>query len=228
MDGRRPTGIPKLDENIEGGILDGSIIMVEGDAGTGKSTLAVQYLAAGVKAGDSVIYVSIDESRKSLYRNMARFGINLEEFENSGRFQFHECVPNQLRDALDKGMLGIEDKIMGTQCKRMVLDSITAFSLLYDTEAKQRAAVQNLFTKVRAWGLTTFMIAEAVGENQHFGLRYMVDGWIRLSHRKMGQERIRTIEVLKMRGTKHDSTEIVYRIEKNGINLYPNERILVA
>jgi circadian clock protein KaiC len=226
MEGRKSIGISRLDDLIEGGILEETIVMVEGDAGTGKSTMAVQYLLAGINAGDKCIYVSVDEAKKSLYRNMGRFGFRLDEHDNAGMLLFHEFKPHQMRDFLDKGMLGIEEQIMQMKPKRLVLDSITAFALLYDSEAKQRTAVHNLFEKIRNWGLTTIIVAEAAEENQQFGLRYLVDGWIRLSRKKVGQERVRTVEVLKMRGTKHDTNEIVYRIEKNGINLYPNERIL--
>jgi len=226
MDGRKSTGIPKLDDLIEGGIINDSIMMLEGDAGTGKSTMAVQYLLAGIKAGEKGVYVSVDESKKSLYRNMVRFGFNLEEYDNAGALLFHELKPHQMREFLDKGVLGIEEQLIAMKAQRLVLDSITAFALLYETDAKQRSAVHNLFDKIRNWGLTTLIIAESAEENHQFGLRYLVDGWIKLSRKKVGQERIRTIEVLKMRGTKHDTNEIVYRIEKNGINLYPSERML--
>lgn len=222
---RKSTGIAKLDELVEGGFKNNTINMVEGDAGSGKSTFAVHYLLAGFKAGEKAIYMSVEESQKSFFDNMSRFNFNLQEYERQGSLIFYECNAQKLRDFVEKGVIGIEDKIAENDVKRLVIDSISAFALLYEGEAKQRIAVQRLFEKIKNWGITTLIIAEASHDYNQFGLQYLVDGWIKLTYKKTGQERIRTIEVLKMRGTKHKATEMVYRIEDNGISIYPSERI---
>ncbi|MFH0861830.1 MAG: ATPase domain-containing protein [Candidatus Altiarchaeota archaeon] len=226
MNARRPTGIPNLDSLIQGGLKEKSITLVEGDAGSGKSTLSVSYVVAGINAGENGIYISVEESRENFFENMGYYGFDLAKYEKEGSLFFYECNPQKLKESLDKGTIGIEDKITEIHAKRLVLDSISAFVTLYETEAKQRAAVHRLFEKLRSWGLTTLVIAEAA-HTQHNNnwASYLVDGWIRLYYKKSGRERIRTIEVLKMRGTKHDATEVVYRIEDKGINLYPNERV---
>lgn len=225
MNIRRPTGIPNLDGLIQGGLKERSITLLEGDAGSGKSTLAVTYLMAGMDVGENGIYVSIEESRDNFYENMGFYGFELEKYEREGKLYFYECNPQKLKEFLDKGTIGIEDNIAQLQAKRLVLDSISAFVMLYETEAKQRAAVHRLFEKLRSWGLTTLVIAESSLNQPHNWASYLVDGWIRLYYKKVGRERIRTIEVLKMRGTRHETTEVVYRIENKGINLYPNERV---
>jgi circadian clock protein KaiC len=225
MNIRRPTGIPNLDGLIQGGLKEKSITLLEGDAGSGKSTLAVTYLTAGINAGENGIYVSVEESRENFFENMGFYGFELEKYEKDGKLFFYECNPQKLKESLEKGTLGIEDKITELGAKRLVLDSISAFVMLYETEAKQRNAVHHLFEKLRAWGLTTLVIAESSLTQPHNWASYLVDGWIRLYYKKVGRERIRTIEVLKMRGTRHETTEVVYRIENKGISLYPNERV---
>jgi circadian clock protein KaiC len=225
MEMRKSTGIRSLDELMEGGFKEGSINMVEGDAGSGKSTFAVQYMLAGVQAGEKCIYISVEENRKSFYANMKRFGFNLEQLENNGSFLFYECTAQRLRDFLEKGALGVEEEIKRMDAKRLVLDSISAFVLTYETESKQRLSVQRLFEKLKSWNLTSLIISESSQDYTPFGLHYIVDGWVRLYYKKVGQERVRTVEVLKMRGTKHKTTETVYRIEDEGLNLYPNERV---
>jgi len=225
MAARRSSGIQKLDDLIEGGFKEGSVVMIEGDAGSGKSTLAIHYLLSGVKAGEKVIYLSIEESEKNFLDNMGRFGFNIQEYQKTDHFLFYECNAQRLREFLEKGILGIEDKISQMHATRLVIDSVSAFALLYETEAKQRTAVQRLFEKLKSWGITTLIISESSSDYSSFGLQYIVDGWIRMRYKKVGRERIRTIEVLKMRGTKHQTTEVVYRIEDNGINLYPSEKI---
>jgi circadian clock protein KaiC len=223
---RMSSGIQNLDELIEGGFPEGSIIMVEGDAGTGKTTFSMHYLLAGDSKDDKGIYVTIDESRKSIIKNMSRYNMDLESAEQRGSIYFHECNPHQFRTDLDKGIIGVEDKIRDTQMKRLVIDNITALALLYDSEAKQRSAVRMLFERIKTWGLTTLIITESGTDGNDFGLKYLVDGWIRLYNKKIRQERVRSIEVMKMRGTNHDKKETIYRIERDGINLYPNEKLL--
>jgi KaiC/GvpD/RAD55 family RecA-like ATPase len=210
---------------MEGGFKEGSINMVEGDAGCGKSTFAIQYMLDGIKKGERCIYLSVEESRKSFFENMNRFGFKLEEHEASGMFFFYECTAQRLKDFLDKGSLGIEEEIKQMSAQRLVVDSISAFVLIYDSDARQRTAVQKLFEKLKSWNLTTMITSESSQDYTTFGLQYIVDGWVKMYYKKVGNERVRTVEVLKMRGTKHKTTELVYRIEEGGLNLYPNERV---
>ncbi len=225
---RVSTGIKELDDLIEGGFKKNSINLIEGTAGSGKSTLAVQYILDGVKKGEKCVYLSIEERRESFYENMERFGFNLQEYEAVGDFFFYELTAQKLKDFIEKGTLGIEEIMKESGVTRMVIDSITAFSLLYGAEAAQRNAVQTLFTKLKTWNITAMLIAEAELDYSNFGLQYLVDGLMILNYNKVGRQRVRTIEVYKMRGTKHRSTEIVYRIEDNGIRLYPGETVLEA
>jgi circadian clock protein KaiC len=224
---RKSTGIPNLDRLIQGGLKDKSITLVEGDAGSGKSTLGLHYIIAGIATGENGIFISVEENRENFFENMGMFGFRLEEYEREGKFLFEECNSQELMDSMEKDLAGIEEKITKMQAKRLVLDSISAFVMLYETEAAQRLAVHRLFEKMRKWGLTTLIIAESSHNNPHNWASYLVDGWIRLYNKKVGRERTRTIEVLKMRGTQHETIEVVYRIENKGINLYPNERSLM-
>ena len=225
-DVRLSTGISALDNISEGGFLQNTINMVEGDAGTGKTTFCMHFLFAGLEAGEKCVFITIDETKKSLYRNMGRFGFDLKKYEENGQLLFLELNPQKMRDSIEKGLLGIEDKLGDKESKRLLIDNVTALSLLYDTEVLQRSAVHSLFQKIKLWGLTSLVISEASTENSQFGLKYLVDGWIKLNHKKLGQERLRSLELLKMRGTIHETTEMVYRIEPTGISLYPDERIL--
>jgi len=225
MDERKSTGIKNLDETMEGGFRQASINMIDGEAGTGKSTFAIQYVMSGLDAGEKTIYMSVEEDKEGFYKNMQRFGFNLKEYEEKGDFLFYEGNPSKLKEFVEKGGLGVEDEIMRMKPDRFVLDSISAFALLYDSEMKQRFAVQNIIQKLKTWKLTTLLISEASQDYTKFGLEYLVDGVVKLYYRKVGHERVRTVEVLKMRGTKHKITETVYRIEDNGITLYPSETI---
>jgi circadian clock protein KaiC len=223
---RQSTGVLELDDLIEGGYRRGSIVMVEGVAGSGKSTLAVHFCTAGAKKSETCLYLSIEEEKESFFENMSRYGFELEKQEADGNLIFHQLTSNKLKDFIEKGTIGVEDILVQKKVSRIVIDSISAFTLLYESEAHQRTAVQRLFEKLRIWNLTTLIVAEDSQDYRSFGLPYLVDGVLKLSYKKTGRDRTRTVEVLKMRGTKHRSSETVYRIEDAGITLYPGETVL--
>ncbi len=220
------TGVGGLDELISGGIKQSSITVVAGEAGLGKSILALQFALAGVANGEKVLYVSIEEKKDKFFSNMSSIGFKLEDYEAEGNFIFHHAKPSEIRDFLKKGFLAFEEYLKAGDVSRIVIDSITAFLLLYDSEVSQREALLNLVDKLEHWKLTVLMTSEMQEGRARFNIDYLVDGIIRLYYKKVGKERVRTLEILKMRGTSHDKRELVYRIEANGIILYPNEGVL--
>ena len=70
----------------------GSIILLAGYPGAGKTTLATQFAYEGVRNGERVLYVSFVEPKEDFYRNSANFGINLTEAESKGLFKYYEAL----------------------------------------------------------------------------------------------------------------------------------------
>jgi circadian clock protein KaiC len=223
---RKSTGVKELDELVEGGLKEGSINLVAGESGTGKSILATQFILAGIASGEPGLYLSIEEKKPKFFENMKALGLNLEEMEAGKKFVFYEAKPNEIRNFLNKGLLGFEEHIRDGKVKRIVVDSISALLLLFEGETTQREALLVLMDKLSRWGLTVLMTSEVEFGQSRFNIDYIVDTILRLYYKKVGKERVRTLEILKMRGTKHDKREIMYRIEKGGIKLYPREGVL--
>jgi KaiC/GvpD/RAD55 family RecA-like ATPase len=227
MDERLSTGIKGLDDLIEGGLKARSINLVMGEAGCGKSTFATQFLKAGAEKGEVGLYVSVEEPREKFYDNMKRFGFDLAALEADKKLVFHKASVPEIRNFLDQGVVSFEQYFKTYDVKRVVIDSITALMLAYGAETSQRNALMTLFDMLERWNSTVLVTSEVDDETARFGVQYLVDGVFRLYYRKVGQERVRTIEVLKMRGTNHSKQEIVYRLGKGGILLYPGEKVLV-
>ncbi|MFH0862638.1 MAG: ATPase domain-containing protein [Candidatus Altiarchaeota archaeon] len=227
MDSRLSTGIKGLDELIEGGLKPKSINLVMGESGSGKSTFAVNFLKAGADKGEAGLYVSVEEQKDKFYENMSRFGIDLAKMEAEKTFVFHKASIPEVRNFLDQGMVSFEQYFKTHNLKRVVIDSMTALMLAYSAETSQRNSLLLLFELLSKWEVTVLVTSEVEGDEARFGLQYLVDTVFRLYYRKVGQERVRTLEVMKMRGTDHSKQEIVYRIGKGGIILYPTEKILV-
>ena len=75
--------------------------------------------------------------------------------------------------------------------------------------------------------MTVVLTSESSQGQARFGVEYLVDSIIRLYSRKIGQQRLQSLEVFKMRGTNHTRQELVYRLGSGGITLYPGEKILI-
>ncbi len=222
---RLSTGVVGLDDLIEGGLKERSINLVVGQPGSGKSTFCIHFLIAGMKVGEKCLFVSVEETKEKFFDNMARFGFDLKSYEDAGLLYYHKTTVNELRSFLDQSVISFEQFITDG-VTRIIIDSATALMLAYNAETSQRNSLMNLFEKLGKFPITTLITAESDEGQGRFGVEYLVDGIFRLYYRKIGQERVRTLEIFKMRGTDHSKQEIVYRLSKGGLILYPGEKIL--
>lgn len=229
---RIPTGIPGFDDLIEGGIKKDSIVLVEGGAGTGKSIFCTQFLYNGItEFNENGIYISFEEEKNDFFDNMKRFGWDLKKLEDEKKFIYLRYQPEQVEKVLSSGGGIIRDAIESINAKRIVFDSITAFTLLHDDELSKREAILTLFRAVKKWDCTTLVVGqpEILGNDEHHPfniLEFECDGVIRLYHNIEHNIRQRNLEIYKMRGTKHAERMFTIEINENGIVTYPDNEQL--
>lgn len=219
------TGIPGFDQLIGGGFEDQSINLIAGGSGSGKTIFALEFLLCGVAKGETVLYVTFEEKKKDFYENMAKFGWDLEKAEATGKFIFLEYSPEKVKMMLDEGGGAIESTVLKNNVSRIVIDSITSFSLLFDDEQSRRQAILGLFDIIRKWNVTTVLTVQhsPTGEKDK-GLSYVefeADSVILLYYLSTGSKRQRYIEVLKMRGTDHSKDMHAFNLGKKGIQIGP-------
>jgi circadian clock protein KaiC len=224
---RVPTGIDGLDSIIEGGIKRGSAVLVEGGAGSGKSIFCTQFIVNGIeRVNENGVYISFEEEKDDFFINMKRFGWDLAEYEDKGKFAYLRYTPEQVEKVLSGGGGLVRDIVEKIGAKRIVIDSITAFTMLHSDELVKREAILNLFRTIKKWGCTTLVIGQPEGESDldghPFALEFECDGVIRLYNIREHNLRIRTIEVFKMRATKHASKTFTMEITDKGIVIYPD------
>ena len=220
---RVTTGIGALDKMLQGGFVKNSINLVAGGAGTGKTIFAIQYLIEGiVKFNEPGIYITFEEKKKKTYEDMLEFGWDLAKLEKEGKFVYLEYTPEQVKKVLVEGGGVIEVIIEKMEAKRLVIDSISSFALLYQDELTKKEAALALFELIDKWDCTAFMTSQDTSQQEGTitaALEFEVDGIILMYHVKRKGQRTRALEILKMRGTKIPEKTFPLEITSKGISV---------
>lgn len=219
---RVPTGIKNFDKLIQGGFDKNSTNLIVGNTGAGKSIFATQFLIEGIRKGEKGLYITFEEEKQNFFENMAAFGWNLEELEKKGDFTFLEYSPEKVKTMLEEGGGIIENIVLRKKIQRVVIDSITTFELLFDSDIEKREASISLFNLLGKWNCTSLLTYEGnpFKVNQSTGtVSFESDAIILLYFLRGKKQRDRYIEVLKMRGTKHSRYVYPVTIENHGITV---------
>lgn len=226
---RVASGIEGLDELIEGGFERNSVILVCGDAGTGKTTFALQFLYNGImKYNEPGIFITFEESKSSLYKHVSNYGWDLEGLENKGKFAVVEYRPHQIAELLREGGGAIRDVIESIKAKRIAVDSLTSYSMLFKTPYESREAILTLFNILRSWKCTSMVISEVTANfdrRDNIGVEFLTDAALLLYYSRQDGSKIRALEILKMRGTRHIDKICPIRFDKDGIVVFPKESV---
>ena len=227
---RTRTGIPGLDSLIEGGFIKGSVVSVCGDSGTGKTIMGLQFLYEGSSEyGEPGLYISFDEHKRSMFRNMHRFGWDLAQLEKDKKLLVIEYPPYEV-DHFASQESAIHDLIDRLGVERMVIDSITPIALLYEGVQKRRQGLLRLIERIRNWDVTTMLISESVGDvllgapRSRYGIEFLSEGLIYLYNIRRKNYRERALEVIKMRGVAHENKVCPMKITKKGMEVYPKQQ----
>jgi len=226
-----PTGVKGLDKLTEGGFEKNSAILVCGGGGSGKSIFATQFLMEGIlHHNETGIYISFEEIKERFYKHVFVFGWDLKKSEEQGRFIFLKYSPERIAKIVKERSKEIENSIKEVEAKRIVIDSLSAYTSLFENESEKRKMLVALFDMIKEWDCTTIVVAE---EDQHPDQYhsnvegFMADAIVLLyNEREPKGLRFRAIEVFKMRGTKHESKICSMKITEHGIEVYPDTIVL--
>ena len=228
---RVSSGIVGLDELIEGGFERGSSVLLTGGAGTGKTTFALQFLYAGAKEyNESGVFITFEEDQESLYKHCARFGWDFKALEEKGLFSVLSYKPHQVNKLMQEGGGPIRDAIKAMNAKRLAIDSITAYGLLFQDEYQKRESILEFFDLLKKWGCTSLVISELpphIAEIKEGSIGFLTDAIIALYYQKREDKdvRVHSLEILKMRGTKHTNKVCALTFESNGVVIYPDVEV---
>ena len=212
----QPTGIEGLDYLLGGGIPRGSVVLVAGNPGTGKTTFAAKFLYEGAKRGEPGVYLSFVEPKRDFIANMLRLGMDFRELEGKGLFKFIEGVTVTSWEDLAEIMSETLAQAEALGAARMAIDSISAILQIARDVNRVRELLHNLFLRAaKELGITTILIAELpIGaQTVGFGVEeFIVDGVIILKMKLEKGRIVRYMELRKMRGAPLTLAEITFRI----------------
>lgn len=206
---RKETGVEPLDKLLEGGIPEGFLVVLTGPPGCGKTTLAMQFLRAGIARKERGVYFSSEESAEQLARHCLRFGWDLK----------HD-VENERLDVIGLSRLPlteVQDLILRCGARRVVFDSVNLF--YGQAELRESDAWRSLVRVLKQGGVTSLLITEksSAQEGVSDPFDFMGDGIVQMGMVETRDEVLRYLQVRKMRATKHSMRRFQIEVGKEGL-----------
>ncbi|MCS7106263.1 MAG: hypothetical protein NZ942_03035 [Candidatus Aenigmarchaeota archaeon] len=227
---RVKTGIPGLDDLINGGFPQSSTILLSGVAGAGKTIFCLQFIYNGAYVyNEPGVYISLEEEPERII-NYAAEGFN---------WNFKDLVERKMVSFVSAEMYSfeklrdlIETEVTKLKAKRLVIDPSTILGLYFEKVLQVRKSILDLTKLVKRLGCTTILVSEieeGSGKISSLGVEeFIVDGIIILYYIKEAGFYTRGLCVRKMRATDHDSGLHPIQITKNGIVVFPKEQIFAG
>jgi circadian clock protein KaiC len=228
------TGVPGLDEILEGGFVVGSSVLIEGPPGSGKTNLGIQILVNGAtRFNESGVIVTFEEFPEQIYRDAAQFGMDLRKLEEQKKIKIIHTSPSEMQQSIDRlpgpTASEVHEAIFQLGAKRILLDSVSHFIRVTDNVIEQRELLFRFQKQLKQRGLTVIMtkeLEEAESKKIYFE-EYVVDASVRLYNTPPSGigDNLRSIEVRKTRGQAHLPGRHPLKFFDDGIHIFPRPKV---
>jgi KaiC/GvpD/RAD55 family RecA-like ATPase len=216
---RVKTGIPGLDELIDGGLIPNSTVLLKGECGSGKTIFGLQYLTYGALHGEPGILLSVEENRKDIVRESAKFGWDIEALEKQDKLAI---IERQTQYSLT--ISNLERTARQLRAKRVVIDSIPALFSSYPNElllSEMRSAFLVLCQLlIASCDCTAILITETAWSKSVPYEEYVPKGVFELKLKMIEGIARKFLVVKKMREVRHSRRTHLYEITDQGFTIF--------
>jgi circadian clock protein KaiC len=226
---RASTGVPGLDDVLGGGLPTNHLYLVEGDPGSGKTTLGLQFLRQGVADGEKGLYVTLSETASELRTVAASHGWDLQGIELFELVSSEGLSPEAEQSILHPSEVELGETVAGVisavdrlRPERVVFDSLSEMRLLAQNPLRYRRQVLAMKKYFADKGVTVMMLDDRTGGDGEPLLHSVAHGVITLEQGvdQYGPER-RRLRVMKMRGIKFRGGEHDFVLDTGGVSVFP-------
>lgn len=219
---RSSTGLPGLDEMLDGGLPVGTATMVAGGAGTGKTLMGLHFINAGVAQGEPGVIVTFQENPAQLRRIAKGFGWDLKTLEEQKLLVHLYHSPVELQPDIHTAR--VKDAVRAIGAKRILIDSLKDLEIATRDKVRYKDYVYALVNDFKRDGVTILLtneISELFGPFQlsEWGVSFIADNVILQRYVELRGQMSRALSVLKVRGSQHSKEIREFYISADGIHI---------
>jgi KaiC domain protein len=227
---RMKVGILGLDEMLGGGLIPASICAIIGTYGTGKTTFSLQFIWEGLKKGEHIIYISLEEREERIIEYMLQKGWDIKPFLNKSLFIL-KLDPTDFNVANNRIKNELPKLIKRVNANRVVIDPISLFEDLFDSDVVRRQEMFRFVEGMRDQKCTIMMTSETDKDNpfssRHALIEYLADTVILLRYVRPSDltDVHLALEVVKMRMSAHSREIKPYEIQQDQVLVYSEANV---
>ena len=223
-------GISGLDDMLGGGLIPQSICAIIGTYGTGKTTFSLEFVWDGLKKGERVIYISLEEREERIVTYMKMKGWDVTPFLNKALFVIR-LDPTDFNLANNRIKNELPNLISEVNASRVVIDPISLFEDLFDTDSVRRQEMFRFIEGLRDKPCTIMMTSETDKDNvfssRHALIEYLADTVILLRFIRPSDltDVHLALQVVKMRMSSHSREIKPYEIQQDQVMVYSEANV---
>ncbi|WNW10470.1 ATPase domain-containing protein [Pseudomonas sp. DTU_2021_1001937_2_SI_NGA_ILE_001] len=225
------TGIEGLDDVLSGGLSRGHVFLLEGEPGTGKTTVAMQFLLAGMQAGETTLYITLSETERELRESAHSHGWQFDESiavfelappESLLSIEHQQSLLYSSDLELGETVAQIFSAVERTKPSRVVIDSLSEIRLLAQSSLRYRRQVLAMKHYFARYDATVLLLDDLTTDALDKTVHSVAHGVIRLQELtpSYGAER-RRLKIIKYRGQKYRGGYHDFTIQVGGIKVFP-------
>ncbi|AKB84066.1 ATPase domain-containing protein [Methanococcoides methylutens] len=226
---RIQSGIEGFDELVQGGLVPERVYLLSGPPGSGKTTFGMQFLAQGATFGEVGLYVSLLESPQNIINDMSNYSMNVATLIKMKKLLFADLGPrmeygymDDLHEVISSDYEVSHSSVEGEapspamvfkeiaayvqeyNVKRLVIDSVSAIRFTTKDHGSEEKEMGRFIRNLKRIGCTTILLSEMTDPNAYSTEQFAAHGVLFLHNFLYGKQMIRALQIIKMRGTKHD------------------------